>query len=390
MNSAVKRLMQELEPEISWFARELVRIPSITGHEGDVARLIRREMETLGYDRIVVDELGSVCGVMGSGPVRLMFDSHVDTVAEGDASGWEQSPFSGNVVDGKLYGRGSADMKGGAAASVYAGYAMKKLGLLEGKTVLVSTSVMEEDFDGEALYRLCVREDLRPHFVVICEPSNLALAVGQRGRALLKVTVQGVPSHGSKPFLGKNAVYGMQPVIRRVEALSREIEGDNEAGSLALTRIESEAVSLNAVPSLCRIYLDRRLTLQEDEACISKEMDKLLEGTDGAWEVHTERGVSYTGADIALHSFLPAWRIGLEEPLAVACIAAHKELAGRAPEVMEWEFSTNGVATAGRLGIPTIGLGPGDPYLAHTVNEYCPVSDILGATEFYTLLPGFL
>ena len=382
--------MEALAPDISRFARELVRIPSITGHEGDVARLVRREMETLGYDRIVIDELGSVCGVMGSGPTRLMFDSHLDTVAPGDEAGWERSPFSGHVADGKLYGRGSADMKGGAAASVYAGYAMKKLGLLEGKTVLVSTSVMEEDFDGEALYRLCVREDLRPHFVVICEPSNLALAVGQRGRALLKVTVQGVSAHGSKPFLGQNAVYGMQPLIRRVEALSREVEASRDAGSLALTRIESEAVSLNAVPHLCRIYLDRRLTIQEDEQCISREMHKLLKGTGAAWEVHTEKGVSYTGAEIALHSFLPAWRIGLEEPLALACVAARKELAGRAPEVMEWEFSTNGVATAGRLGIPTIGFGPGDPYLAHTVNEYCPISDILGATEFYTLLPEFL
>ena len=163
-----------------------------------------------------------------------------------------------------------------------------------------------------------------------------------------------------------------------------------ERPSLALTKIESTAVSINAIPASCTLYLDRRLTQAETETSIAQELDTLVAGTDATWEVYDAIGTSWTGESITLRSFLPAWEIGLEHQLTKGCIKAYQALLGEKPEMYKWTFSTNGVASAGRLGIPTIGFGAGIEAMAHKTNEYCPVSDIIIACEFYSLLPAYL
>jgi len=388
MQTEVKALMQTLESDLIQFARELIKIPSITGEEDDVANCIHEKMQSLGYDRAVIDEIGNVIGMIGDGPVKIMFDSHMDTVSVNNPGGWAFNPFGGKIVDGKLYGRGSVDMKSAVAATVYAGYAMKRLGLDKGKTIIISTSVMEEDIDGVALHMMCQRDDVRPDYVVICEPSNLKLALGHRGRAMLKVATVGISAHGSSPDKGVNAIYKMHPIIQRVNDLNRELDKQGEkAGTVALTKIDSDAVSLNAIPEKCSIYLDRRLTLRENEIYITEEMNKLVEGTDATWKIYDVSGKSYTGEPITLHSFLPAWEIDNTHSLTHACVEAYRALNNRSPQMFTWDFCTNGVATAGQMGIPTIGFGPGDPKQAHMDDEFCPVSEIISAAEFYTLLP---
>lgn len=387
----IKALMNDLEPDLIRFTQDLIRIPSNTGQEKQIARLVHDKMQALGYDHTFIDELGNVIGMMGDGPIKVLFDSHLDTVPVHPSETWEQDPFGGNIRDGKLYGRGAVDMKGGVAASIYAGHIIKRLGLHNGKTIIISASVMEEDFDGEALYQICKREKTKPDYVIICEPSGLGLALGHQGRAMLKVTTKGAFAHGSAPEKGDNAVYKMRPIIRRVEDLNVELTASgNRSGTIALTKIESNGLSLNTIPSGCSIYLDRRLSIEENETYITKEMTKLLEGTDAEWEIYDERGESYTGVPISLHSFLPAWEIEKNHTLSLACIKAYQKLYQSAPRMIKWDICTNGVATAGKLGIPTIGFGPGDCRLAHKVDEWCPVSEIVAASKFYTMLSGCL
>lgn len=390
MEEQIKELLEEIRPDLIKFAQEIIRIKSYTEQEEALAMFIKNKMIELGYDDVIVDKLGNVVGVIGNGPTKVLFDSHIDTVEVNDASEWSVGPFSGSIVDGKLYGRGAVDMKGAVAATVYAGYAIKKLGLDEGKTVYISTSVMEEDYDGEPLYYLCKENDIKPDFAIICEPSSLNLALGHKGRALIKVNIEGVSAHGSAPEKGVNAVYKMNIIIKRVEELGKKfMEMKGEKGSLALTKIESEAVSINAIPPKCSIYLDRRLIIGEDREFIAKEMDELLAGTDATWEIYDEVGKSWTGENLVLHSFLPAWEIDKEHRLTKACISAFSELRGKEPKMFKWDFCTNGVATA-KLGIQTIGIGPGDAKLAHTRDENCPVSEIIEAFEFYTNLMSHL
>lgn len=391
MKTQIKALVASFEKDLISFTRDIVRIKSRTCHEGNVVKRIEQEMLHLGYDEVIVDKTGNVIGVMGSGPHKLLLDSHIDNVAVNDPENWSVDPYGGEIIDGKLFGRGSSDMKGSAAASVYAGYAIKQLGLDKGKTIYVCCSVMEEDYDGEGLYRAIVDNNLDPDYVVICEPSHLQISLGHLGRAIYKITAKGISAHGAAPEKGDNAVYKVPAIIERIEALGKKYMAlSGEKPSIALTRIESEAVSLNAIPESCSLYIDRRMTLSEDETSIAEEMDMLVKGTGASWEIYDVYGSTWTGEKIVLHSFLPAWEIPLDHKLTKGCIRAYEELMGKEPVMYKWDFSTNGVATAGKLGIPTIGFGAGIEKLAHTTDEYCPVSDIISACEFYTLLPAYL
>lgn len=388
MKAKIKEFLVDVETKLIKFTQDIIRIKSYTGQEEELAMFVKDKMIELGYDDVIVDELGNVIGIIGNGETKVLYDSHIDTVGVNDAQEWSVDPFGGEIKDGKIYGRGSVDMKSAVAATVYAGYAIKKLGLDKDKTIYISASVMEEDYDGEALAYLCKENDIKPDYVVICEPSSLDLALGHRGRALLKVRIEGIAAHGSAPEKGDNAVYKMNTIVSRVEELGKKfIKTEGDKGSLALTKIESVSVSLNAIPDKCSIYLDRRLIIGEDKEFITKEMEELLAGTDATWEILDVIGKSWNKEDVVLHSFLPAWEIDKNHILTKACIKTFKNFNEKEPNMFKWDFCTNGVTTAGKMGIPTIGFGPGNGKLAHTRDENCPIKEIIHACEFYTLLP---
>ena len=388
----LKSAMEEVRQELIDFEQKLIRIPSRTCHEEDAARLVLAEMQKLGYDEAKIDSYGNVMGRMGDGPKKILFDAHLDVVDALDADEWEHGPFSGDIVDGEIWGRGTVDTKSSVVAMVYGAFLMKKLGYLEGKSIYVSASLMEEDYDGELLDRAMTENDLlHPAFAVIGEPSNLKIARGHRGRAMYVITTEGVSAHGSEPQTGVNAVYKMQDLIGRVDELNKQLQaGEGETGSVALTRIESRSASLNAVPDQCRIYLDRRLTLGESEDNVAEEMDKLITGTDAGWEVYSSSGTTWTGKEVVLRCFLPAWEEPEESLLTQTGIKAYKEVFGRVPELFKWNFATNGFACAGRYHVPTIGFGPGDYILAHQKNERCRLEDIIYASMFYAILVKML
>lgn len=132
------------------------------------------------------------------------------------------------------------------------------------------------------------------------------------------------------------------------------------------------------------------MTLAENAETVGQELDTLVAGTNATWEVYDAIGTSWSGEPIVLHSFLPAWKISQDHPLTQGCIRAYRELTGQDPVMYKWDFSTNGVASASKLGIPTIGFGAGLEKMAHMTDEYCPVPDIGAACKFYALLPYYL
>jgi len=366
------------------FAAELVAEESPSGREERAIRLVAERMRALGYDEIRIDGFGNVLGRIGSGGRTVLFDSHVDTVGVDDAKLWAVPPFSGTVRDGFLWGRGSVDMKSGAAASIYAAVLAARAGWTEGNTALVSCTCLEEDCDGENLRHLFREFDLRPDACVVCEPSSNRIMSGHKGKAQVVVRSEGVSAHGAAPEKGVNAVYPMAKVIERVERRNLELsEGPTPRGTLALTRISSESVSLNAVPSSCEIYLDRRIGPGETEEVVRAEFDALVEGTGARWEPGTLRRKTWTGLEVEYVPFHAAWRLPDDTPLAAAFTAARAEVLG--PDARGfgfWDFSTNAVSAV-RLGIPTIGFGPGDFALAHMRDERCPVAEIEAACEVY-------
>lgn len=388
MNSA-GLFTPQLEQEPVEFAQSLVRIKSYSGQEGDIIRFVEQRMIALGYDEVTVDSMGNLLGRMGDGEKSILFDSHVDTVEVNDEKEWDIPPFSGEIVNGHLHGRGSVDMKSAVAASVYAGAVARKLGMDSGKTVYVSCTVFEEDCDGENLKHLFRELDLKPDNVVICEPSNNKITLGHKGKLQVSIKTHGVSAHGSAPEKGINAIYEMAEIIQRAERTNLELmKKDGLRGTLVMSRISSVSASLNAVPSECEVYLDRRMIPGETEDDIRREMEQIIQGKNATWEVGTLHRKSWTGKDIKYEPFHLAWKIDLDHELTKGCIAAYQESFGNEPGEYEyWDFSTNAV-TPVSMGIPTIGFGPGDHKLAHMRNESCEVAQILDACGFYARLIG--
>ena len=389
---SINKIFDEIQNDLIDFTQRLIRVESYTGKETETSKLVKDEMIKLGYDDVTVDKYGSVLGKLGSGDKHILYDGHIDVVEAPDKDEWLYPPFEAKIVDGKLYGRGAVDMKGAVAGMVYAGYAMKKLNLLEGKTVYISASVMEEDYDGELLYRVINEQKLSLDYTIIGEPSALQLAVGHRGRAMYVISTPGISAHGSAPEKGDNAIYKMGKILHNIEQLQKyfdTLEGDNK-GSIVVSDIKARTASLNAIPDLCSIYIDRRLALGETREMVDKEMDKIIEGTDASWEIYTASGKSFTNADVELETFLPAWEINLDHELVKFGQSAFKEITNSTVNIFKWPFATNGFATNGRFNVPTIGFGPGDYKLAHMKDEHCAVDDIVLASKFYTILAKYI
>ncbi len=152
--NATDILTQEQKDDLIQFTQDLIRIKSFSGQEEEIVKFIEQKMKAIGYDEVIIDSMGNVVGRIGSGEKSILFDSHVDTVMVNDEELWDVPPFSGRIEDGRLYGRGSVDMKSGAAASIFAGAIAKQYGFDSGKTIYVSCGVFEEDCDGENLKHL--------------------------------------------------------------------------------------------------------------------------------------------------------------------------------------------------------------------------------------------
>jgi putative selenium metabolism hydrolase len=375
---------KDMATDLIEFTQRLVQIRSYSGEEGEAIRSIKSKMEALGFEEVNLDRYGNVIGRVGSGEKVILFDSHVDTVQVNDPDMWEEPPFSGTIKDGYLWGRGSVDMKSGAAASVYAAATAKANGWLEGKTVYVSCSTFEEDCDGEALKHVLSGLKKKPDYAIICEPSANLIATGHKGKAQVIITTHGVSAHGSAPEKGKNAVYDMAEIIHRVEQTNLNLMNKpGPHGTLVLSRISSTSVSLNAVPSECQIYLDRRMAIGETEQTIRDEMDHIITGKDASWEIDTMHRTTWTGEPLEYRPLHPAWQINLDQPLAQAFIAACTEVQGELPEKFDyWDFSTNAVAVVSQA-IPTIGFGPGEHKLAHMRDEKVAVDQIVEASAVY-------
>ncbi|MCF0247182.1 MAG: YgeY family selenium metabolism-linked hydrolase, partial [Synergistes sp.] len=369
------------------FARQLVRLRSYSDEEGAVANAVLDKMRELRYDEAFIDGTGNVVGYIGSGDKAIHFDSHMDTVEVHDGDQWILPPFAGEIKDGRLYGRGSADMKSGLAASVYGAALARELGYTEGKRICVTGSVCEEYCDGENLKMFYAESGLKPDFVVICEPSDNIITLGHKGKAQTVIKTHGVSAHGSAPEKGVNAVYEMADIIKRVEALNERLsESGTHHGTIVLSDIKCVTASLNAVPSEASIYLDRRLVLGETEEKVREEMDELIKGKRASWEIGTLRRRSWKGAELTYEPMHPAWKIDEDSELFAAAKSAYEAAFGEPPAKYDyWDFSTNAV-TPVALGFPTIGFGPGEHKMAHMRNEYCEVRKIPEAARYYAEL----
>jgi len=382
------RMEQEHTQACSEFLRHLVQTSSLSGQEASVARLVATEMRTQGFPSVRADRIGNIIGRYGrpGGPIILL-NAHMDTVNISNPDAWTHEPFSGEISDGNLYGRGSVDMKGALAAMIHGVGLLAQHGVDLPGEVVIAAVVQEEPTEGMAMRVLVEEEGCRPDWVVLGEPTNLQVARGQRGRMEIHVSTLGRSCHSSQPAQGENALYGAARLIFGIELLNAGLMTDSVLGpgSIAVTELTSIAGSRNAIPDRCELIIDRRLTLGETAARALSEVEGVLqrEGVRGQVETGHFHSTSYTGYETEGSEVYPAWLLPEDHPLLTQSLASLEKSLGRKPTVGTWIFSTNGVYTMGEAGIPTIGFGPGDARYAHTADEHVPLADVHRAAQAY-------
>ena len=381
--------------ELIEICQDLIKNPSYSGQEENVVKAIERNFEKLGFDSWFRDEYGNIIGcIKGNKPgKKILFDGHIDTVPVPDESKWSVPPFEGLIKDGKIYGRGTSDMKGQVSAMMAAvSYFAKDTNKdFEGE-LYVAGVVHEEIFEGVAARK--ISEAVKPDYVVIGESSELNLKIGQRGRGEIVVETFGKPAHSANPHKGINAVYKMSKIIDRIQELVPPTHPVLGEGILVLTDIKSSPYpGASVVPDYCKATFDRRLLVGETkESVIAPIQDLLDEMMKEDPELQAKvsyaigKEMCYTGNVIEGERFFPGWLYDENDEFVQAAYKGLKN-AGIDPEITQYSFCTNGSHYAGEAGIKTIGFGPSRENLAHTIDEYIEIDQLaIGAKGYYEIL----
>ena len=425
----IKETAQGYLPAMTRFLRELIRIPGESCQEEGHIRRIAKEMEDVGFDRVVIDGQGNVLGYMGQGSRIIAFDAHIDTVGIGARSNWNFDPYEGFETDTQIGGRGASDQLGGIVSSVYGARIMKDLGLIpEDVTILVTGTVQEEDCDGLCWQYIHNEDGITPEFVVSTEPTDGGIYRGHRGRMEIRVDVAGVSCHGSAPERGDNAIYKMAEIVSEVKQLNENGCAETDAikglvkmlepefnpehyedarflgrGTCAVSQIFYTSPSRCAVADSCAISIDRRMTAGETWDSCLKEIEDLpaCKKYGAKVSMYMYDRPAWTGLKYETECYFPTWINKESAPHVQALADAHKALYGdkrvghpdamalrHRPLIDKWTFSTNGVSIQGRYGIPCVGFGPGAESQAHAPNEITWKEDLVRCAAVYALAPS--
>ena len=356
----------------------LISSSSVSGTEKRIVDCLDDIFHSLGFDTVRM-ESGSICGILDGrkdGPV-ILIDAHIDTVGVADPGKWSTDPFVLTKKDGKLYGRGASDMKGGLAAAI-AGASSFRGRDFPGR-IVVACVVEEERFEG-----ICAREIssfFNPDFVIIGESTHGKLNIGQRGRCEITVVAEGKSCHSSNPEEGINAVSVMIDAIKAIEDMPLHEDEMLGKGIMVLTDIISSPYPGSSVlPEKCRATYDRRTLPGERGESVAGEINAVLSsrGIDAKAFVAMGETDTYTGLHLHSERFFPAWKYREDDEIAIKARRGLEE-AGLWSGFGHYSFCTNASHYAGEKGIPTIGYGPGEERLAHIVDEYIEEEDLYRA-----------
>lgn len=382
-----ERVLAAIDPdETVAFLQALVQVPSVNppGDVREAIRLCATKLAEAGFTTQVVGpdpERVNLVAILGgdSARPRLAFNAHVDVVPTGEESAWTHPPFGGELVDGRVYGRGAGDDKASVTAQVMAGVALARAGVpLTG--ALVVTTVADEETNGFRGAGYIVREGyVEADYVIVGEQTQGQICVGERGNVAIGVTVYGATGHAATPWKGVNAIEGMARVIT---ALREELWPVLEARthqylphSTATISLIEGGVKTNVIPDRCAIHIDRRVLPSEDPARVAAEIRAVAE--------RAIAGVDGLRVEVELKQHRPAVESDPHSPVGQALQAATRYL-GNEVVVTGFFAATDGKHFAAR-GWPTLIMGPGDPATAHRPDEWVGVDELLAATRLYAL-----
>lgn len=373
------------------FTQDLVRIRSVHdpekgSTEAEAAALVAARMRQFGWSPTVTEPapgrpnvVAVIDGGGGPGPT-LAFEGHTDVVTEGDRSAWTRDPYAAEVIDGRLYGRGSADMKSGLAAMLYAVRALELDGPFPGRIVVAALADEEglmlgaKHFTGTDVARSV-------DAAIICEPEAGEVCIAAKGAIRLRVDFTGAMAHGAMPQHGRNPVAAVGSFLQRIAELQAgyldEVGTHPYLGDVYLTPTVMDAGDLdqiNVIPSSAVVAVDVRTTP-------AVAHDLLITAVAEAAEASGKPlGVSTT---VTVVDDRPAVEVAANEPVVQAVVAAHTEIHGTAPTYGGVPGATDGTILTRDLGIPTVVYGPGGKWIAHQADEYVELADVEAHARVY-------
>ena len=348
--------------------------------EGPVARRLAAVLEAWGLDVELQEVLPGRPNVIartaaareGRGPV-LMLNGHLDVVG---VEGMAHPPFDATERDGRLYGRGSADMKGGIAAMCAA--TARALRHRPDLAVVVA-AVIDEEWESEGT-RALVARGVRADAAIVTEPTRLAIAPAHRGFAWLTLTVRGRAAHGSRYDIGVDAIRGAALVLAELDRHERDtLVGRTHAllghASLHASLIEG-GIGMSTYPDRCVVRIERRTVPGESAALAVREAE------EACARVRAAR--PELDAAVTLDFAQPPSDVATDAPI-VRALARAIEQTGESPRIEGLSAWTD-AAILNEAGIPAVCYGPGDIALAHAAEEWVPVEEVRRAAEVLTRL----
>jgi len=364
--------------------QKLVQFPTVNppGHEQEIAEysggLLRDwglAVELLPHGPRRASVVARLAGNGSAQPVVM--NGHLDVVPLGTQP-WPFAPFAGEVRDGRLWGRGTADMKAGVAAILAAAQALAAArDSLRGDLIVTLTAGEE----GEQLGARAVAQHLagqKAQALIIAEPSDNEVYIAEKGPLWLQISTHGQAAHGSAPHLGRNAILMMVRLLDDLQQLEFPCQEHPLLGKFTFSvNTIHGGVKPSMVPDRCQVVVDCRTVPGQDHADILRRVEKLIERLS-----HRVAGFE---AMVEVIKDYPPLASAPDDPVVRAFLAAAADVTGRQPQPRGAAYFTDGVELAPALQAPLIICGPGREEMAHQPEEYVEVARLVESARILTL-----
>lgn len=361
---------------------ELVRAPSENppGDEAEAARVAEKQCRELGFDVSLHEaepDRPSVLARWEASPGRTIgYCSHIDVVPAGDPGLWEVDPYGAQVIDGRLYGRGSGDAKGPCAAALEAIAALRDAGFsFEGAFELAL--VADEEAAGfKGAGYLADQGIFRPDVAIVGEPTSLRVVRAQRGVCWIRITTKGRAGHGSAPERSINAVQHMAEIVRYLEETLPDVEHPILGGpSIGIGTIRG-GEKVNIVPASCIAEIDRRSVPPETKATVIETVEQAVE--------LARRRFPDIDARVEMPFYGDPFEVEESTEIVRTVTAAVEEATGATATIMGFRGASD-ARFFSQHGADVVVWGPGDITLAHTAHESIELDELHRGAVAYAI-----
>lgn len=390
-----REISEKYHGDIVKTASELIQINSQSTQEGPLAEYVKAKMHQLCYDEVITDRWGNVYGIMKGtgGGSSVTLNCHMDVVYESDASKWKYPPFSGQIAEGKIWGRGASDTKGTFAIQLYIPFMLKQLGMLPKGDIVVSGVVCEEIAGFGAMMQ--TRDNfMLTDYVIIGEASENDIATSCRGKFCGVVKIKGKSCHASTPQLGKNPFDVLGPLLCELKNIPLGYDEDMGWSTITATNVETSEKGSNIIQNEVTLYIDyRQVPCDTTEVGVEK-IRKAVEkcNTDG-FEITVEPLyfplTTYTGESGMAFQGESPFRVKAEDDHVVFCKAVLEEAVGHQVKTKGWSFATDTGHYAAK-GCKCIGYSPAQAALCHTTEDNIDIEMMKEAEVGYLALSWHL